>query len=401
MGEKQAADNKNESSKDQKARREEPPLEYPLEESLARQVGQGTSMPDHSTTYALRQKAILQMQRQHGNRYTRRILGRQVQSGAKGDPVKEEFNRTRPGQRNPESGQAPSIQSKSQPSTLLSQTVIQRDRRAAAATAARRLPSGIDFGQTMGGDGFRMNPRFWNLGYYLKRGRARRHFGSWPETARYLEQHPTWQDSATTCIIRFRPNGDAHRALNDLFNPDSADMYAFDCYTAAALIQFEALHQEYVRANRIDDFNERYGNTLFNTEGRWRGVFESLDLEEVDLGRDIPLGEVPAGQRSRVLRQGDWVYIKNTFIHSGPWQGENATYLGRGHFSGHPIGTFTARQYAQYLLTNVTPGMAISTGGGGVDEAFILSRSRIDSTVRRAAHRGIPPLTMEQSERND
>jgi hypothetical protein len=297
--------------------------------------------------------------------------------------------------------EAPAIQSKSQLATLLDQTIIQRDRRAAAATAARRLPSGIDFGQTMGGDGFRMNPRFWTLRYYLRRGSRLQSFESWPATARYLEQNPAWQDSGTTCIIRFRPNRDAHRALNDLFNPDSADMYAFDCYTAAALIQFEALHQEYERASRIDDFNERYGNTLLRSVGGWSGVFESLDLEEVDIGRDIPLGEVPAGQRSSVLRQGDWVYIRNTFIHSGPWRGENATYLGRGQFSGHPIGTFTARQYAQYLLANVTPGMAISTGGGRVDEAFVLRQSMIDNVLRRAAHRGIPPLTMEESERGN
>jgi hypothetical protein len=286
-----------------------------------------------------------------------------------------------------------------------------------AAEAARELPAGIDFGSLRPEEseqGIEFNPRYWTLRYYLQRppsapgrGNASQGSGRTPRAngyenyeaaSEFWHSNPEW----SRLIIRIRPNGDAHQALEDMFNPSSADKYAMDCHLAAAMVQFRAIHLQTLgetdaptmtdaglatRAQRIAAFNARWGHHLFRSEGkRVEGFSANLGLAKVDIGGDIHLHQWHPDARD--LRIGDWVTITCLRLpEDHAFYNENATYLGGGRFHGHPIGEFTLYEYAVYLRDHLNVFMMQNMSG---NPEWLLERSVLRGTVMRPS--GTPGL---------
>jgi hypothetical protein len=271
--------------------------------------------------------------------------------------------------------------------------LMRRDRGPLAAEQAPRLPGDIDFGGWMSEENpIRFNPEFWTLRYYLIReiadadsqGPDRLSFPTWDDATDYMDDNPGW--NPTKLVIRFRPRGDAHAALEDLFDADSADEYAFDCLIAAVLVQFQALHRQFLADSSLGDerariaaFNARYGRHVFRTEGAdVSRLAPGLGLEETDIGEDIPLARLREGAGR--LRRGDLVSIENPYMPPGhAFIRENATYLGNLRFHGHPLGTFDTAQYAAALIDM---GVGYLPGVTGTRE-WLLERSFVQQLVWR------------------
>jgi hypothetical protein len=145
-------------------------------------------------------------------------------------------------------------------------------------------------------------------------------------------------------------------AVRDLTTPGSQSQYSFECYAAAALIQFIGVWRGLQRtspvtADRI--FNQRYADfrmTIPLTGDptlRMGGGDVQANLAQRAEFTLRALLDDPADQG---LERGDWVYLSNeSFITRGAFQGENATYLGRKRFHGHGIGVFHINDYALRL----------------------------------------------------
>ena len=256
---------------------------------------------------------------------------------------------------------------------------------AASEEAAQAAEAGLHwtFRRQNEGDGQQMNPEFWSVTYYLILGLLNHRLGSQEisisnedgrtalqNVRRYLESLSMirWEESDGYPIsrIEFRLRSDVTpvAAARDLVNPRSAHHYAFECYTAAALIQFLGVWRSLQSTSSDFDettFNRQYADFHVehsegasvhmggvNIEGTLRG----------ELG-EFSLLELRYDSRERGLRRGDWVYLDNRhLITRGAFQGENATYLGNHRFHGHGIGrtgVFNLNQYVRNLRRRLPP----------------------------------------------
>jgi hypothetical protein len=220
------------------------------------------------------------------------------------------------------------------------------------------------FGRMMDGRGFEMNPDFWRVTYHLTSGTNTRAFvGERGQTAlekvhAFLASHPSWRDGATVDPIEvtIAPGVAASAAAQDLLASGSRSRYSFECFTAAALVQFLGVYRALQSADpatadaifdgRYADF--RVTHVMLGGPGLTMGgspvTFNLASRPEFSLRQ---LLDDPADMG---LERGDWVFLNNRrFITSGAFQGENATYLGNKRFFGHGIGVFTINEYAQRL----------------------------------------------------
>ena len=169
--------------------------------------------------------------------------------------------------------------------------------------------------------------------------------------------------------IRLRSDVTPIAAANDLVNPSSAPHYAFECYTAAALIQFVGVWRGLQRAvpeSAEATFNRRYVDFRV----------EHADVPTVHMGGEevegtlrnqlgeFNLFELSNDPRERGLVRGDWIFLDNkNLISEGPFQGENATYLGNNRFHGHGIGVFNIYEYVRALRPRLPPESSSLTIG--------------------------------------
>ena len=95
MGDKQSADKQNQQSKQQKSAAEAQLHEQQgstAQDLMAQQAGGLPGLPDHSTTSSLRRAAVLQMQREHGNKHVSQMLvNRRLNNGASNDLGQEGY----------------------------------------------------------------------------------------------------------------------------------------------------------------------------------------------------------------------------------------------------------------------------------------------------------------------
>jgi hypothetical protein len=230
---------------------------------------------------------------------------------------------------------------------------------AEAAQAATSFPSNVAFGRMQQGRGILANPRYWTVEYILQNPRLRRQLfvssatspAVWPRVRRFLQGNPRWQNRDTSLFVAIRIGSHgASAAINDLWNPRSAGSYAFECYTAASLVELRGIYLTYRQTNRTEaDFDRDYNSfaILHTPQGGLTNLEPSVMETLPDRG--IPMNTT---EYQRRLRQGDWVYIRNPNIR-GAWAGENAVYLGGDQFFGHGLGIFTPQTYAARLLRRV------------------------------------------------
>jgi hypothetical protein len=220
------------------------------------------------------------------------------------------------------------------------------------------------FGRMTEGRGFIMNPTFWRVTYHLSAGPgteaisndARR--TAFENVQRFLASHPAWREGATVdpVEVTLAPGATAAAAAQDLIASGSRSRYSFECFTAAALVQFMGVYrgmQATDPTNADANFNSRYGDfrvAISDAGGptvRMGGAALTFNLATRP---EFSLRQLQDDSADMGLERGDWVYLSNRgFITSGAFQGENATYLGNKRFFGHGIGLFTIREYAQRL----------------------------------------------------
>lgn len=220
------------------------------------------------------------------------------------------------------------------------------------------------FGRMTEGRGFIMNPTFWRVTYHLSAGPgteaisndARR--TAFENVQRFLASHPAWREGATVdpVEVTLAPGATAAAAAQDLIASGSRSRYSFECFTAAALVQFMGVYrgmQATDPTNADANFNSRYGDfrvAISDAGGptvRMGGAALTFNLAARP---EFSLRQLLDDSADMGLERGDWVYLSNRrFITSGAFQGENATYLGSKRFFGHGIGLFTIREYAQRL----------------------------------------------------
>jgi hypothetical protein len=180
-----------------------------------------------------------------------------------------------------------------------------------------------------------------------------------------------------------------------LVNPSSAPHYAFECYTAAALIQFvgvwrglQATVPESAEEGTVPESAEE-GTVPESAEATFNRRYADFRVEHADVptvhmgGEEVEgtlgnqLGEFNLFELSndpgeRGLIRGDWIFLDNRdLISEGPFQGENATYLGNNRFHGHGIGVFNIYEYVRALRRRIPPESSSLT----IDE--ILERIRV------------------------
>jgi hypothetical protein len=269
------------------------------------------------------------------------------------------------------------------------------------AEAARSFPSGIKFGSMMADDGILFNLTYWVVEYALKKGDKREKFGFWREAEAFLKDHPDWKvgRGGTTYVsihIAIKPTARPSAAIEDVWNPDSAHNYQFDCFIAAALMELHGIYREHLAKGWTKaDFDRRQRGFEFDLTSKASETslsatgLASLTATEVPK-TEFTLAEFDANPASFKLKPGDWVYIDNPYL-TGSWAGENAIYVGGKEFSGHPIGTFTPTSYADYLIdkkhlwraANPDPKKRAPRVGTREElRSFILSKSKVGPRAR-------------------
>lgn len=232
-----------------------------------------------------------------------------------------------------------------------------------AAQAGEQNPT-WQFGRTMEGRGFQMNPALWLVTYHLRsspgtiaitNGSGRT---ALENVQRHLASHPTWRNDATIERIEVTlvPKASAAAAAQDLMSSTAKKRYSFECFTAAALIQFVGVFRSLQAADpatavaKFDRSHSDISVTIpFSGNPGVRMGGSALVFNMASLP-DFSLRKLLDSSTDMGLQRGDWVFLDNKkFITSGAFQGENATYLGKKRFFGHGMGVFTVKEYAQRL----------------------------------------------------
>jgi hypothetical protein len=221
------------------------------------------------------------------------------------------------------------------------------------------------FQRTVQGRGFRMNPEFWQVTYFLRSGARTLAFRNGTgrtaleNARRHLDRHPPRGGNALIerIEVALRPEIPASAAARDLITPRSRRHYSFECFTAAALVQFmgawRGLHN--TSPGTADTTFDRVYTDFRVTINETGGSQVRMGGDNLQFNLSEQLGEFTLRQllddpADRGLVRGDWVFLNNgSFIASGAFQGENATYLGNKRFYGHGIGVFSINEYVERL----------------------------------------------------
>lgn len=266
------------------------------------------------------------------------------------------------------------------------------------AAAGCSLPSNesgkplIRFGQSMSGDGYTMNPKYWFVEYTLVKGKARRTFtatadkSAWRQTEVFLEGHDDWHGTTLDIVMRVGKYGAAD-AIKDVYNVSSSSLYTIDCLAASKLVQLRGIHLSYPEVSRDADFDRDYRDfaiNLFGDETKVPTTSLDKDLNVTILAHPVALKDYAAVN----LQPGDQVPISNPYMPPGPWTTENTVYVGEGRFFGHPFGVLTIRGYAEKLAAKLNKEKPFEER-----VQFVLNYSKIESYSRpktRAARAGEP-----------
>lgn len=225
------------------------------------------------------------------------------------------------------------------------------------------------FQKNMEGRGLRMNPRYWEVIYHLRSDAGEMPISNSANATAYenvqthLARNPAWRANRSVPRIEIRllrnnPSVTAVAAAQDLTSAGSARQYAFECYTAASLVQYSGVLRGLERTEPTTAharFNREYAdyNLVIQNGGNILQMGGSRIVENLGAIRSFRLGELLNDPADRGLERGDWVYLNNgSFIARGAFQGENATYLGGKRFYGHGIGTFHINEYVRRLRVN-------------------------------------------------
>lgn len=221
------------------------------------------------------------------------------------------------------------------------------------------------FQRNMEGRGLRMNPAFWEVIYHLRSDAGEMPISNGIRSTAlenvqaHLARNPAWRVNRSVPRIEIRllrgPTATAVAAAQDLASARSARLYAFECSTAASLIQFMGALRDLVTtepSTAHTRFNRDYAdyNLVIQDAGNVLRMGGSQISENMGSLGTFRLRELLNDPADRGLTRGDWVYLNNSnFITSGAFQGENATYLGSKRFFGHGIGVFTINEYVARL----------------------------------------------------
>ena len=244
--------------------------------------------------------------------------------------------------------------------------LVQRTPSSAAEGAAQTGEANPpwQFGRTRVGRGFRMNPALWRVTYHLQTAVGNRAISNdsghtaLDNVQNHLRRHPAWRSGAALerIEVELLDGVRASVAAQDLMARTARQRYSFECFTAAALVQFAGVYRGLQTADATTadvTFDRSYGDFRVtiplsgDPSVRMGGSMLAFNLANRP---EFSLRELRDDPADRGLERGDWVYLSNaSFIASGAFQGENATYLGGKRFFGHGLGVFTIEQYAERL----------------------------------------------------
>ncbi|MET0396725.1 MAG: DUF4157 domain-containing protein [Longimicrobiaceae bacterium] len=239
----------------------------------------------------------------------------------------------------------------------------------------------IGFGNSMAGEGYTMNPKYWNVDYILVKNDKRRTFtataakSGWKQTAEFLEKNKDWDGSVLDVRMGVGKYG-AAAAIEDVYNPLSASTYSVDCLAMATLVQMRGIHMSYPEASRDADFDRDYGSFAMDRFGD----SSKLPTSSLDKDLDVTTLDAPVALKDYAkvgLQPGDQVPISNPFITSGAWMTENTVYVGDGKFFGHPFPVMTVDEYAKKLAAKLDPAKSLEER-----QKYVLEHSQIRSYSR-------------------
>lgn len=239
----------------------------------------------------------------------------------------------------------------------------------------------IGFGNSMAGDGYRMNPKYWDVEYTLvKEGRVKTFTATagksgWSQASEFLEGNKDWHGSVLDVRMKVGKFG-AAAAIEDVYNPGSSAAYSLDCLAMSTLVQMRGMYRSYPEATRDEDFDRDYGSFTmdrFGEEGKLPTSSLDKDLDVTELDAPVALEDY-----AKVgLQPGDRVPISNPFITSGAWMTENTIYVGDGKFFGHPFPVMTVDGYAEKLAAKLDPSKPLEDR-----KKYVLKNSQIRSYAR-------------------
>lgn len=273
-------------------------------------------------------------------------------------------------------------------------------------------PVHVKFGNSIVGDGYIHNPKYWIVEYTLIKDTKTKTFVSskaqpspWRQANEFLEndqkKYQEWQEPIVDILIKIGFYG-ASAAINDVWN--FPDQYAIDCLGAATLTQLRGIYLSYPESYRDAAFDRDYNSFFMERFGKTGKLPKSSlesDLDVVLLKSPISLSEwIQGNQTSDVekLNPGDQLPIENSYMPlSSAWRTENVVYLGSNQFFGHPIGVVTPQEYAKKLAQYINPSYVAPEIGRRPPEMqadleeFILEHSYIRSYSRPRSRSAEPP----------
>jgi Protein-glutamine gamma-glutamyltransferase len=246
------------------------------------------------------------------------------------------------------------------------------------AEGTKAFPTSIAFGLAMGnqqdleGKGVLASPAFWAVEYEVVYGDRKKLFMNskaqpevLPQLKKFLENDPVWKNDdpkKVTTRVRVGSRG-ASAAVEDLLLGVSGN-YAFECFTAATLIQLHGFYLAYLGSAQ----HPSIGRAAFDRD------FNAFVLERPPVNLEEPEKEKPSSSLNdklavstfpqisltrpdeikKILKPGDEVPIQNPYLNV-PWAVENSVYLGNGEFYAFPKGKVTLDEYVAWVATIASP----------------------------------------------
>lgn len=251
---------------------------------------------------------------------------------------------------------------------------------AAISHAAENAPQ-WSFRDPEVGRGAELNPEFWFVRYFARRGQIRMSANNQGEDSSALvalRNHPLWDGDYDEIRIRLETvdEASASEAIEDAYNPASQSHYSIECNIGANLVQLRRMHLYYLAQGGLQHRSQSAANQAFDRgynnfrvdlevernpaaprEPFTREESSLLDtaLERLDW-EQIPILSGP--NFNGLVRPGDWAAIDSTDLVSGLFMYENVIYLGNNLFWGQGIQSpFTAQYYAENFIINMPPNL--------------------------------------------
>lgn len=246
---------------------------------------------------------------------------------------------------------------------------------AAISHAAENAPQ-WSFRDPEVGRGTELNPEFWFVRYFARRGQIRMSANNQGEDSSALvalRNHPLWDGDYDEIRLRVEivDEASASEAVEDAYNPAYQSHYSIECNIGANLVQLRRMHLYYLAQGGLQHRSQSAANQAFDRdynnfrvdlevernpaapgEPFTREESSLLDtaLERLDWER-IPILSGP--NFNGLVRPGDWAAIDSTDLVSGLFMYENVIYLGNNLFWGQGIQSpFTAQYYAEHYIIN-------------------------------------------------